>query len=485
MPAKIHLLFALSLLLVLGCASAQKITNNPDNARQIAKQAYIFGFPLLLTEATKNIETATPAVTDYRRGVNRAPINQFAHVRSFADPVRNNIPGANLDMLSSVAWVDLSKEPMVLTLPDTGDRYSFFTIIDAWTSVAFSGGTRTTGNLRKNFVIIGPQWTKPVPEGLEKVQARTNLVRMIGQVSAKNAFDFGGANYIQDRYKLTPLSQWGQGYTPPKEVAVNPEVDAKTPPLVQVQNLSSAEFFSKLAELMKKNPPGPDDTDTLNQFVRIGLLRGRDYDVHSLPTPLQQALEQGLQDAKAELAALRQNPKSESDTQWTYTRGLGDYGDDYKRRALNASMDLNINLEDDAVFLRASKDAQGKELNGKNRYVIRFHKDNRPPAKAYWSLTMYDDRLGLVKNSFNRSALSDRNSLAYNRDGSLDLYIQTKAPQGKKAANWLPTPKGNFILTMRLYWPGPDVLDGTWRMPEIERVGASPRMPKTARIEDY
>jgi hypothetical protein len=468
-----------------GCSSKPKVASNPDEIKRIARQAYIYGFPMVLMDITKDVSTAVPAATDNRRGPNKAPINQLAHYRTFPDDTFTDIVSPNVDTLYTMAWLDLSKEPMVVSLPDVGDRYYLFPMLDAWTNVFFSPGTRTTGNARQTYAIAGPAWKGKIPDGMEKIQAPTNMVWILGRTGVRGPSDYGGANYVQDRYKLTPLSQWGQSYTPPKSVAVNPLVDTQTPPVVQVASLSGMDFFKRLAELMKKNPPAAADADALNQFARIGLIRGHSYDVSQISQEAQMAIEQGVLEAHDQLKEqLANRGNGEVKEGWSYSRNLGFYGTNYDQRALVAFGGLGANLDADALYPRATRDVQGRALNGRNRYVIHFAKDRLPPVKGFWSLTAYTPRQTLVKNPIKRYALGDRDPLVYNRDGSLDLYIQNKSPGGKREANWLPVPAGGFNLAMRLYWPAPAALDGTWSMPGIQRQVPAPKLTPTAMLEN-
>jgi hypothetical protein len=158
---------------------------------------------------------------------------------------------------------------------------------------------------------------------------------------------------------------------------------------------------------------------------------------------------------------------------WTFSTKTGLYGIDYLQRAFITAIGLGANRPQDAVYPTSTGDADGKKYSGANRYVIHFDKGKTPPANAFWSVTMYDAGYFFVDNPLNKYTVSPRNDLTYNPDGSLDLYIQNESPGKDKEANWLPAPKGEFVLMMRLYYPrekDPSILDGTWKVPAVRVV---------------
>ena len=195
-----------------------------DQAAKVAEDAYIFGYPLVLMDVTKAVSTAVPKPEG-----TKAPINQFAHVRAFPDATYTDIVSPNADTLYSLAWLDLAKEPMVLSVPDVGKRFYLMQIMDDWTNVFASPGTRTTGGGKGDFAIVGPQWTGKLPEGVKELKSPTNMVWIVGRTQTNGKDDYPAVRAIQDQYKLTPLSAWGKDYTPPGDVPVAKGVDAKTP----------------------------------------------------------------------------------------------------------------------------------------------------------------------------------------------------------------------------------------------------------------
>jgi hypothetical protein len=445
----------------------------PDEIRDIAEEAYIYGFPLLLMDITAQSGTAVPRPQAYQ-----APRNQFAHLESYPDPSFTEVVSPNADTLYSSAFLDLSHEPMLLSVPDTSGRYYLMPILDAWTNVFASPGTRTTGNGQRDFAITGPDWAGALPEGVEQIKAPTNLAWIIGRTYCAGPADYEAVHKIQAQYKLTPLSAWGKSYSPPENVDVDPNVDPKTPPVDQLDDLRLPDYFHRLAMLMKDNPPAPADRPVVRQLVKIGIVAGEPFDPTVLTPITAKALKEGFIAGRAIVIKTSKSPSGArmiNRNGWSYGLNAGSYGTDYLFRAAIARAGLGANLPEDAVYPRIVTDVNGQKLSGRNRYVLHFDKEQMPPARAFWSLTMYNPRQFFVPNSIGRYAIGDRDKMKFNPDGSLDIYIQHERPEQERESNWLPAPAEEFNIIMRIYWPKPEVLEGTWTAPPI-RLAGEPRL---------
>jgi hypothetical protein len=303
---------------------------------------------------------------------------------------------------------------------------------------------------------------------VQRIDAPTPYVWMIGRTQTNGPADYEAVRKVQDGYTITPLARLGQAAQPvPAEV--DPSVDMTTPPLEQVNALSAADYFAYAAELMQLHPPHPTDWSVLARANRIGLTPGQSLDWDALDRVVQQTLEgvpaEALQAMQAKLPTLA--PVTNG---WQMnTDSIGVYGDYYLKRAIVSMVGLGANPPEDAVYPLAETDADGQPLNGDNDYVLHFNKDELPPVDAFWSVTMYDADGFQVANPINRFAIGDRDALTYNRDGSLDLYLQHEDPGPDKQSNWLPAPRGPLGVTMRLYAPRPVVLHGHWAPPPIKR----------------
>jgi hypothetical protein len=295
------------------------------------------------------------------------------------------------------------------------------------------------------------------------------MVWIIGRTySTGTPADYNEVHAIQSQYALVPLSAYGKPYTPPKGY-VNADIDMKTPVRDQVNQMSAAVFFKNLARLMKENPPALEDAPILEKMAKIGLVPGQEFDINKVDPAIARGLENAPKKALGKIVAY-QKEAGKNVNGWVFSTKTGKYGTDYLQRALVAAIGLGANLPQDAIYPYTTVDENGGPLNGFNHYVIHFPKDQIPPVKGFWSLTMYNDQYFFVPNTLNRYTLSPRDSLKFNPDGSLDLYIQNTSPGKDKESNWLPAPAGRFILMLRMYWPDESVINGTWKPPAVQQI---------------
>jgi hypothetical protein len=438
---------------------------NPGSETTVdaATDAYIFGFPLVMMGATREVMTNVP-----KPGRQTAPLNQLCNIREFPEPTDTAVVAPNADTLYTFSFLDLSREPMVLSVPEMGKRYHLFQMLDAWTNVFASPGTRTTGNRKGDFAIVGPSSKGTLPDNVEVIKAPTSMVWIVGRTQTNGKDDYLAVNAIQDQYKLTPLSAWGKTYTP-ESSRVDPKVDMNTPTVEQVSKMDAHTFFSRLNALMKDNPPAAADVEALKRFAPLGIAPGKPFDLNGLGPDVAKSLEDGVRNGFEKIKAEARKPHGKVLNGWELMTAVGKYGTDYLWRAVVALIGLGANLPEDAMYPRATKDADGQPLSGANNYVIRFGKSQMPPVGAFWSITLYNARQFFCPNSIHRYAVGDRDKLRYDDDGSLTIYVQNESPGKDKESNWLPAPKDSFRLFMRLYWPKKEVLEGAWKPPEIRR----------------
>jgi hypothetical protein len=434
----------------------------PDEARTLAQEAWVFGMPLVYIE--KQIDALTH-VTKPQGPL--APINQFAHYREFPDASNKSVVGFNVDTLYSLGQLDLTKGPMVLSIPEMGNRFWLMQLVDAWNNVPHAPGARTVGGKGGDFALVGPNWKGTLPPGLTELRIPTNLVLLAGRTYTANKDDYPAVHALQDQYKLVPLSEWGKAYTPPDNVPLKPGVDAKTPVTTQVLAMSPEDYFNRLNALLVANPPEPADPATMQRIAKLGIAPGASFSMAAFSPDVRKAIEEGVSAGQKQM---REAKRGKEVNGWEITLDMGRYGTNYPYRASWTFFGVGGNLAEDAVYPLASKDADGKVLNAANKYVLRFTKAEIPPVNAFWSLTMYDSESYLVPNSINRYALGDRSGMKFGDDGSLTIYIQNEMPGADKQTNWLPAPKeGDFKLALRLYAPKKEVADGTWVPPAIKR----------------
>jgi hypothetical protein len=407
-------------------------------------------------------------------------MNTFVNIPEYPPATMRIVVRPNFDTLYSSGWLDLTKEPVIVSAPDTGGRYYLLPVLDMWTDVFASPGWRTTGTQAGNFIIVPTGWRPDLrdrlieefklPKDTQRIDAPTPYVWIIGRTKTDGAADYDAVHRIQAGYKITPLSQWGK--TPaPAEIKVDPTVDMKTPPKIQVDTMPAGEYFAYSAELMKTNSPHISDQPIIAQMKRyLGIEVGKSFEIDRADPAVKKALERVPQAAQL-LMRWKVPTLARVVNGWSMnTDTMGVYGNYYLKRAIVAQLGLGANLPEDAIYPMNLADESGKPLDGANKYTIHFDKGATPPVDAFWSITLYDAQGFQVANDLGRFAVSSWMTFNYNPDGSLDLYFQNAEPSPDKEANWLPAPKGPFNLCMRLYAPKSEALTGKWNPPPVTRV---------------
>ena len=440
-------------------------------AHAIAVDAYLYFYPLVSMDISRKTFTNIEPGKEFGKG----PMNMFTNIPAYPPADFKGVVRANFDTLYSVAWLDMTKEPVVISAPDTNGRYYLLPMLDMWTDVFASPGWRTTGTQAGNALVTPPGWNGTIPPGMSRISAPTPHVWVIGRTKTDGPSDYDAVHKIQAGYKVTMLSDWGQ--TPrPVEVKIDPNVDMKTPPKVQADTMAADKYFTYAAELLKVEPPHITDEPILARMKRIGIEPGKSFDISTLDPAVQKALERAPGVAQ-KLMAWKLPTLARVANGWAMnTDTVGVYGNYYLKRAILTQQGLGANLVEDAIYPLNLGDESGKPLDGANKYTMSFEKGATPPVDAFWSMTLYDQEGFQVGNVLNRFAVSSWMPFKYNADGSLDLYIQHESPGTEREANWLPAPKGPFNLTMRLYAPKSEALTGKWNPPPVTRIQGLPSL---------
>ena len=452
--------------------AAEAITE--DEAHAIGVDAYLYFYsPITMDITRKQLTNAEPGTASIG-----GPMNMFNNIPEFPTADMKVVVRPNFDTLYSSAWLDLTREPVVVSAPDTGGRYYLLPMLDMWTDVFASPGWRTTGTQAGNFLVTPPGWRPDLrerfveefrlPKETQRIEAPTPYVWIIGRTKTDGPPDYAAVHRIQAGYKITPLSEWGK--TPrPVEVKIDPSIDMKTPPKIQVDTMPAGRYFAYAAELLKLHRPHLTDEPIIARMKRIGIEPGKSFDIAKLDAAARKGVEsapaaaQKLMEWKvATLARVANHWSMNTDT-------MGVYGNYYLKRAIVSQLGLGANLPEDAIYPLNLGDEAGRPLDGANNYTITFEKGAAPPVDAFWSVTLYDPQGFQVANSLDRFAVSSWMPFKYDADGSLTLYFQNENPGKDKEANWLPAPRGPFNLTMRLYAPRSEALTGRWNPPPVTR----------------
>jgi hypothetical protein len=453
-------LFASLALLVSPPASSAKPLSDKE-ARQIAKEAYIYGVPMVTVYSTLHAFSVDKGNPQYK-----GPFNSILNVARVFTPEDTAFVTPNSDTPYTFIGPDLRAEPMVLTVPAMEkNRYFVFQMMDLYTFNFDYVGSRTTGNNGGDFLIAGPNWKSPIPKGIVKViRSETQLVNVVGRTQLFNPGDLDNVKKIQFGYKLRPLSDYlGQPAPPPA-----PELNW-IKPMVPAEQSKSLEFFNQLAFLLQLTSVNPEEATLRKRFESIGIVPGQPFDTASLSEARKTALLNGLADGQKEIDAYRATLGGKSADLFGSRAFLKN---NYLKRATGTQVGIGANSKDEALYPIYDKDNEGKPLDGSSvRYILRYANGKFPPVNAFWSLTMYalPSQL-LVKNPINRYLINAPMlpGLKRDADGGLTIYIQNESPGTDKESNWLPAPKGSFMMAARYYWPKPELLDDKWKSPVVQ-----------------
>jgi hypothetical protein len=458
------ILTSLSIMMALNIVG-RAADPTPAEARAIAKEAYVYGFPLV-----DNYRIQYGYFVDTKNPEFKTTWNQIHNTPRVYTPADTAIQTPNSDTPYSFVGMDLRAEPIVLTVPPIEKkRYFSIQLIDAYTFNFDYIGSRATGNEGGSYMVAGPKWKGETPQGVKKVfRSETEFVFAVYRTQLFKPDDLDNVKKVQAGYKAQTLSAF-QGTAGPTAA---PTIDF-IKPLTPDEEKTSPQFFNILNFVLQFCPTNPSETQLMQRFAKIGVGAGKTFDTSKLSPEMKTAIEQGIGDAWADFAALEKE----------FAVGKVKSGDvfgtraflknNYLYRMAAAKLGIYGNSRDEAMYPMYLVDAKKQKLNGANRYTVRFAPGQLPPVNAFWSLTMYEmPQSLLVANPINRYLLNSPMLPEFKRDagGGLTLYIQNESPGKEKEANWLPAPKGPFVMAMRLYWPKQEATEGKWDAPLAQQV---------------
>jgi hypothetical protein len=434
-----------------------------EYAFTLGVQAYTYAFPWYYNQLLRWMWVTQPPRNARSASM---PMNTFWNGRNLTNAEHRDGGSPNNDTLYSVAWVDVSKEPIIISMPEMKDRY--------W-SIELAGfdadnfdyiGTRATGGRGGHYLVAGPNWKGTVPKGVKAVApSHTPMFLALVRTMVAGPQDLDAVHKLQDQFKLTPLSLWGKpGAKLPENRDVWAPYPRKDDPLADWKTINRA---------MAENPPPARDDVLVHMFATIHV--GPGQDVEKADEATRRGLARALDAGKRMVTGAATKFADVTEVNgWSYfPPEHGRYGTvgNYIGRAATASL-AGIVTNDlvEAMYPLANYDANGEHLNGAHKYTLRFAKDGLPPVNAFWSLTAYGMDYNLVDNPINRYSLGDRSNLKRDPDGGITLYVQKDSPGPDLESNWLPSGERDFYLVVRLYLPKPEALDGRWRLPALQRV---------------
>ncbi|MEV6772018.1 DUF1254 domain-containing protein [Nocardia sp. NPDC051030] len=447
-------------------SSSGTSTSSGETNQDAAVNAYVYTYPLVAVEVTRRQATNYPAPDP---SIGAAPMNQLASLNFLPDAQFTAVVRPNVDTLYTSMFFDVSTEPLVVSVPDMGGRYHLFPILDMWTNVDASPGSRTLGDVHGyEFAIVGPNWQGTVPEGVLEYRLPTDAGWMLGRIQVNGPDDVPNVVAIQDKVRAVPLSARGTDYVAPTNTDLHPDWPKGQAVAAYIHNLTPQQYWDLYYSSLSHNQTRPGDKSFLAaELAAAGWTPDKKLDLSALPESERATWEQAWPKALSTIEANSGNKKING---WKVTRSdVGDYGTNYAARASVAHGGLGANLPQDAIYPSTRVDASNSALAPDHNYVLHFDADKIPPVKGFWSLTVYNEQGFFVDNPINRYAVRGER-LAKNPDGSVDIYIQRETPGPEKESNWLPTPaSGDFNLMLRTYWPDNTIIDGTWNPPAVQK----------------
>ncbi len=442
-------------VLVVACLLAFSVSAYSTVTATI--RAYLYAFPLVLMEKTRQEMLAAGLAT-----------NTLNHATVLPSPGNRAVVRPNNDTLYSVAWLDLSLGAQVVSVPSTGKRYYVVPFYDAWTNVFATIGTRSTGNQAGEYAIVGPDWAGEPPKNMKTFRAPTNMVWVIARLQIDGKSDLEPVKSLQQGFRITSLERWQRGERSKAGViqAMKESADKSRPSVLETVNGMDAQaFFSLFNKLVYAQAPAKSDDPLLDAIRDLGVGPRKEFSPNIFT---EFVMNRAFDLVRGELSHVAQESRA-GDSGWAVARtSIGRYGTDYRTRAFVALIGLGALPPAEAMYPNAEVDRDGEALTGSNSYRIHFNRNEIPPVSAFWSLTVYDELGFLVENPIGRYAIGDRDDLEFNEDGSLDILLQHSKP-ASRLSNWLPTPKGKFAVTMRLYLPGQAAIEGHWQPPPIQK----------------
>jgi hypothetical protein len=468
-PKSTHALRALLLLLLAllpatlqaqDARAANVALINEQLAHHVGVLAYLWGYPMVDMSTQMHNET-------HRVGPKQqvlAPLNHFSRMEYLVTPTSSgSLRAPNNDTLYLSGWFDLSREPVIVHAPDTAGRYYTLAVTDFFNEVTHVG-RRTTGTEENYFALVGPDFNGELPDGVTPVPVATQQAWILGRVLVDGEADFAQALQVLRGFWSAPLSQWQRGQPP------------QSPPVAEAAKLDprgTLEYFAVLNRWLRANRVPADEGALMAQFDRIGFGPGVEFDESRIDAATRSGLMRAIEDGRALLRAASQRPMPDVRNGWIFPLGLADYGHDYLMRA-SVAFGGYANRPEESTYAARTVDDTGLLMSGAHSYQLHFKPDEIPPAGAFWSVIAYDlQSLALIANPLDRYSIGDRTpGLEFNADGTLDIYIQKGEPEQGRS-NWLPVGEGPFMMVVRIYEPGPGVFDGSYKLPQLQRLPAA------------
>ena len=451
---------------VPGPASGTLMTK--EYVQMVGQMAYVWGWPLV-NMGNRSIAFSKLPAPGKIGGVLPAAFNGVCMLTDYISPDQRAVACPNQDVTYGFGVSQLDQGPLVLQVPDFGDRFWVYALYNQRTDEITQLG-KAYGTKPGFYLIVAPNWKGEVPAGITAViHCSTDMLLTIPRVFMDDtAEDRAAIQPLVNQISLYPLAKFtGKMQIVDWKKAPDYPAPASSSGSAETKWVVPETFFDQLPAVMKNVPPLPGEEALYGWINSVLDAAAKDPKVAA---------------TLKETAIATDKEMFEKFQQWQYNgRPAGNgwnspvnnarWGTDYLNRATTGKTNIFENLPEETKYLYRDFDSTGQQIHGKNLYSITFPKGKLPPVKGFWSLTLYNEHHFFNDNPLKRYSLGTKNkTLQYNADGSLTLYAGEKSPGKDKESNWLPAPDGTFSLYIRCYWPEQAVLDGTWVPPQVELV---------------
>lgn len=437
-------------------------------AAHVARDAFFWAWPLI---NMYNRRLAFSKMTEQRYvgPLLEAPLNRLTMLTDYVNPEERNVACPNQDVVYGLGMIALDVSPVVVQVPDFGDRFWVYQIVDLRTDSFVQLG-KMYGTLPGFYLLVGPNWNSEVPKGITRVFRASSNTALIAPRVAQNDTpeDKRAIQGALTGIVMYPLAEY-DGRTKTMEWSKLPKVPGAPPGEEETRWVFPEKFFDELPIVLADAPPLPGEEARYAQVLAV-LAAAKDN------STMKQAMIAAAKDAEEKLVnplfQLR-NYGQQLPHNWSTISNEAAFGTDYFTRTAVAKSNILVNAPNETKYFYQDLDASGARLNSANRYTVTFGKDGTPPVNGFWSLSIYNEHHFFIANPINRFSVGTKNKdLKLAADGSLTIYVQPDAPTDPvQRANWLPAPKGDFSLYVRSYWPKAPVMDGSWTPPPVQRIG--------------
>jgi hypothetical protein len=437
-------------------------------ARLVARDAYFWSWPLV------NVYNRRQAVKDLQDFIKAgpvpsAPLNKLAMLTDYITPEQRLVACPNQDVVYGIGVLALDQSPVVIQVPDFGDRFWVYQVVDLRTDGFVQLG-KMYGTKPGFYLLAGPNWKGETPKGITQVfRASTNTGFVAPRIFQDDTLeDKQAIQSVLRQVMMYPLSEY-DGTMKSKDWNALPEVSppAKQEGAAESQWVFPEKFVDQLPAVLADAPPMPGEEARYAQVLAV-------IDAANRNPKLKAAMTEAAAETEAELVKPLfefRNYGQQLPHNWSTISNEADFGTDYFTRTAVAKSNIFVNAPKETKYFYQDFDASGERLNGAYRYTVTFDKGQTPPVNGFWSLTLYNEHHFFAPNALKRYSLGTKNkTLQYNEDGSLTLYVQAESPGSERESNWLPSPKdGDFSLYVRTYWPKVETTDGSWTPPPVQR----------------